>query len=285
MSGDAAVLLGVKGGPALNPGGSTPTATLLRLGGFTILVDCGVGCARALTRAGAALPDLDLICVTHLHSDHYLDLGPLLHTAWTAGLKRPIPVLGPPRLDAYWRHFLEAMRFDVETRIADEGRPDPAPLAAFAALAEGEAFAAPGLRVTALRNVHPPIAESYALRIEAGGRAVVCSGDTAFHPPLAGFAAGADLLIHEAMLAEGVERLVARVGMGDRLRAHLHASHTTAEDAGRIARDAGVGALALNHLVPADDPAFTEADWARAARAHWDGPLFVGRDGLQVPLG
>lgn len=286
MSSESAVtLLGVKGGPAINPGGSSPTATLLRLGGLTVLVDCAIGCAHALTRAGVALPSLDLICVTHLHSDHYLELGPLLHTAWTAGLKRPVPVIGPRGLGDYWLNFLEAMRFDVETRIADEGRPPLAPLAELSTLAEGPVFEAGRLRVSALRVPHPPIVESYALRFDAPEASVVISGDTAYHPPLAAFARGADLLVHEAILAEGVERLVARVGMGEALRAHLHASHTTAGDAGRIAAEAGVGALALNHLVPADDPEFGPADWERAARVCWSGPLHVGRDGLTIPLG
>ena len=281
----AVTLLGVKGGPAVNPGGSSPTATLLRLGRRRILVDCGLGCAHGLARAGVALPSLDLICVTHLHSDHYLEFGPLLHTAWTAGLKRPIPVLGPEGLAEYWPRFLDAMRFDVELRMVDEGRPPLAPLAALDTLAEGVALEAPGLRVSALRVPHPPIADAFALRFDAPDGSVVISGDTTFHPPLAAFARGADLLVHEAMLSEGVERLVARVGMGDALRAHLHASHTTAEDAGRIAAMAGVGALALNHMVPADDPAFGQEDWARAVRTEWDGPLHVGRDGLTIALG
>ena len=54
------------------------------------------------------------------------------------------------------------------------------------------------------------------------------SADTAYFPPLAEFARGADILVHEAMLEEGVERLVARTGNGARLREHLLASHTFA---------------------------------------------------------
>ena len=60
------------------------------------------------------------------------------------------------------------------------------------------------------------------------------------------------------MLEEGVERLVARTGNGARLREHLLASHTLAEDAGRIATEAGVRHLVLNHLIPADDPEIGE---------------------------
>ena len=88
------VLLGSKGGPALRPGGPWPTSSLLELGGRSIVVDCGLGVARGLTDAGLGLKTLDLIFITHLHSDHYLELGPLLHTAWTAGLATPVTVVG-----------------------------------------------------------------------------------------------------------------------------------------------------------------------------------------------
>ena len=103
------VLLGTKGGPAIRPGSTNPTATLLRLGGEEIVVDCGLGVTRALVDQGVALERLARIFITHLHSDHYLELGPLLHTAWTAGLRHPVDLWGPPGLGAYWAAFLQAM--------------------------------------------------------------------------------------------------------------------------------------------------------------------------------
>jgi ribonuclease BN (tRNA processing enzyme) len=81
-----------------------------------------------------------------------------------------------------------------------------------------------------------------------------------------------------------VDRLVARVGNGARLKQHLLDSHTLAEDVGRIAAEAGIALLALNHLVPADDPLVTEQHWVDAVRAHYAGPLVIGRDGLVMPL-
>jgi ribonuclease BN (tRNA processing enzyme) len=61
-------------------------------------------------------------------------------------------------------------------------------------------------------------------------------------------------------------------------------SHTLAEDTGRIAQAAHVRALALHHFVPGDDPKFSPADWERAVRRHYDGPLFIGRDGMRIAL-
>ena len=48
----------------------------------------------------------------------------MLHTAWTAGLATPVTVHGPAGIGHYWQRFLQSMDFDIEIRIADEGRPD-----------------------------------------------------------------------------------------------------------------------------------------------------------------
>ena len=283
---DFVALLGVKGGPAIYPGGHLPTSSLLRLDGRNIVIDCGAGVAIGLARQGVDLKQIDAIIITHLHSDHYLDLGPLIHTAWTAGLSRPVDVHGPQGIDAYWHHFLAAMRFDIETRIADEGRPDLEPLLRVHELDAGSFALFPEVRATAIRTVHPPLFDSFALRFDGGRHSVVFSGDTAFHPPLAELARGADLLVHEALHPAGVDRLVARVGNGDdRLRRHLIASHTPAADAGHIAAMAGAKALALNHMVPIDDPLIKPADWAAEVRRTFTGRLHVGEDGMRIPLG
>ncbi|ACP26740.1 putative hydrolase [Sinorhizobium fredii NGR234] len=276
------VLLGSKGGPAIRPGGPWPTSSLLEIAGRTIVVDCGLGVTRGLTDAGVSLKSLDLIFVTHLHSDHVLELGPLIHTAWTAGLAHPVCVFGPAGTRAYWQGFLQSMAFDVDIRIVDEGRPDLRRLVEVIEFSDGQVVSENGLTVSALRVDHPPVTDCFALRFDHAAGTIVFSSDTAYFPPLADFASGADILVHEAMLAAGVDRLVARTGNGARLKEHLLASHTFAEQAGTIAAAAGVGRLVLHHLIPADDPEVSQADWIAAARKSWPGALTIASDGLVV---
>lgn len=276
------VLLGTKGGPAVRQGGAMPTASLLRIGGQQAVIDCGIGVTRALVQAGTDLRTLSRVFVTHLHSDHVLELGPLLHTAWTTGRREPIDVWGPPGVDAYWRGFLAAMAFDNDIRVRDEGRVPLGDLVRVHVYGEGRVTESEGLAVHALRVQHPPVTDCFALRFAAGGASVTFSADTAHFPPLADFARGSDILVHEAMLPDGVEAIIARTGLGEKLRAHMWNSHSTAAQAAAIAREAGVGHLVLNHLIPADDPAFTESHWRAAVAGIWDGPLTVGRDGLDI---
>ena len=283
------VFLGTKGGPALRPGGPWPTSSLVEMAGLRIVVDCGLGVTRGLTDAGVHLRDLDAVLITHLHSDHVLELVPLLHTAWTAGLKQNVEVFGPPGTARVVAAGFAALQVDIDTRIADEGRPDIRSLVAVHELdvpgSGAHAFPLPGIEASALRVPHPPLADCFAYRLAAQEGNVVLSGDTAFHPPLAEFARGADILVHEALFLPGVDRLVDRTGNAARLKAHLLASHTSAEDAGRIAAMAGARHLVLNHLVPADDPQVTARDWHAAAASTFPGAIPVARDMLELRLG
>jgi ribonuclease BN (tRNA processing enzyme) len=278
------VLLGTKGGPAIRKGGPSPTANLLLIGGYPYVIDCGLGVTRGLVEAGLALPELRSIIITHLHSDHVLEMGPLIHTAWTAGLKEKVVVHGPAGTAAVWQGFLASLSYDIAIRIEDEGRPDLARMVEVREYGDGAVFTDERVKLTALRVLHPPVTDCFALRFDHGIGSVVFSADTTYFPPLAEFARGADILVHEAIYEPGVDRLVARVGNGARLKQHLLASHTLAEDVGRIASKAGVGLLALHHLVPADDPLVTEQHWIEALRSQYHGPLVVGRDGLVLPL-
>ncbi|WP_439139207.1 MBL fold metallo-hydrolase [Roseicyclus sp.] len=283
MEHDRLILLGTKGGPAVRPGGPMPTASLLWLQGKPIIVDCGLGVTRSAVNAGLDLRRLSLIFITHLHSDHVLELGALVHTAWTTGLKEQLTIYGPAGTQALWDGFLASLAFDCDIRVRDEGRIPLVDLVQIIEYGPGIVLDEGGIRISALRVEHPPVTDCFALRFEAGP-SVVFSADTRFFPPLADFARGADVLVHEALLPAGVDALVARSNGGEKLRRHINASHSTAAEAGLIATKAGVGRLVLHHLVPADDTAFGPTDWHEAVRKSWQGDLDIGHDGLVIAL-
>ena len=284
MSENYVVLLGTKGGPAIRTGSSMPTSNLYHLNGQDIVVDCGLGVTKGLVDQGIQLKDLSLIFITHLHSDHFLELGPLIHTAWTAGLKAPVAVYGPPGLEEYWQGFLSSMKCDIDLRVEDEGRPDLTKLVTIHPIAPGEFFSQGDLTVSAIRTIHPPLVDCFALSFRTSDTHVVCSGDTAPFDEMSDFARGADLLVHEAMLEAALPALMERIGNGsDKLYEHWLRSHSFAHDAARIAADAEVKRLALSHLIPSDDPAFSEDDWVASFAEYSDKmDVYVGKDGLKI---
>jgi ribonuclease BN (tRNA processing enzyme) len=278
------VLLGNKGGPSIRAYAPSPSANLLVWNNVPHVIDVGYGVTFKLVEAKFPLTALRYIFITHHHSDHNLEAGPLSYNAWALGLKTPVDIYGPDGVDALIDGFFAGSKFDIETRIVDEGRPDLRKLVTTHAYSEGPVFAEHGIKVTALRNKHPPIVESLALRFDLGGKVIVFSGDTTYFLPLAEFAKGADFLIHEVAYGPALEALAARSPNGATLLDHLRASHTLAEDVGRIAQAAGVKTLVLNHFVPADDKKLTDEVWTKAVRTSFDGPVIVGHDLLEIPL-
>jgi len=278
------VLLGTGGGPLVGGYSPTPSANLLVYQDVPYVIDTGYGVTFKLLEAGMPLPRLQYILITHHHSDHNLELGPLLYNAWAAGLKTPVAVYAPVGLQALLSAYWQSNRFDIETRISDEGRPDLRKLVAAHEFREGLVLYHDDVRVTALRVLHPPVTESYAFKFELGAKTVVFSGDTTFFPPLADFAKGADYLVHEALYQPGVDALVSRRPNADRLKASILSHHTRAQDVGRIATMANVKTLVLNHFVPSDDKSLTPELWRAAVRTTFAGRIIVGRDLLQLPL-
>ena len=201
--------------PGYRPGSNMPTSTLIHINGKNLLVDTGLGVSRSICDQGVELHEIDAIFITHMHSDHYLELGPLIHTAWVSGRVKPLPIYGPKRLKHYWRAFLESMVDDIALRIEDEGRIDLEKLTAFYSFEDRQSLSLYNVNIRVMRNLHPPIRDSFALRFEWGNYSIVLSGDTAYMPEMIDFADQADLLIHEVMLSEGIDLIMSRLGHED----------------------------------------------------------------------
>jgi ribonuclease BN (tRNA processing enzyme) len=241
------ILLGTGGGPRPRKANSA-SAQVIMANDMAYVVDCGDGVARQLAFAGVPLSQLRHIFITHHHSDHNADYGNLLLLAWTAGLRSQVAPL-------------------VHVHELTQG---------------GLVMQDEHVKVTSTLVHHPPVVPAFGYRFDAADRSIVISGDTAPSDNLIQLAQGADVLVHDALYVPGVERLVARVPNAPALKQSILSHHTSAEDAGRVAQAAGVKLLVLSHLVPPDDPAITEQMWIDAARVHFQGPVIVGKDLLEL---
>jgi ribonuclease Z len=279
----------------------------VRREGELALVDCGEGTQRQLITFGAGF-DVAAIFFTHFHADHYLGAIGFLRTLSMQGRTEPLDVYGPRPA----RRLLDTMlftgtdRFGFEVRIHEvqPGEPvvrgacrwipfatdhrtpsvgwslveDPRPgrfhpeKAAALGVPRGPAWGAlqRGAPVTLEggRVVRP----EEVVEAPRRGRTVVVTGDTRPCAATIEGARGADVLVHEATFGE------------DEQARAVETMHSTAREAARIAREAGVARLVLTHLSTRYDHAWqTLVD---QAREDWAGPLDVAYDGmaLEIPL-
>jgi len=282
--GDRLVLLGTQGGPLIRSYKQTPSANLIVYKDLPFVVDTGYGSTFKLKEAGINLSTLKYIFITHLHSDHYLDLGPLLYNAWISGLSEKIHVYAPTGIKSIITAYWKSNQYDIDTRIKDEGRPDIRKLISPHEIKEGILISNSDFEISALKNIHPPIDNSYAFRFKLGNKIIVFSGDTAYCPALATFAKEADYLIHEVMYPTAVEEMSKRRPNATKLIASIKSHHTSAEEVGRIAQEANVKTLILNHFVPADDKFLTDEIWIEAVKSTFPGNIIIGKDLLQLMI-
>ena len=276
------ILLGTGGGPRPRKANSAP-AQVIVANDTAYVIDCGNGVARQLAFADVPLAQLRHVFITHHHSDHNADYGNLIWLAWAAGLRTRVDTWGPPPLEKMTKLFFEMNGYDIDTRVADEGRVPLIPLVHVHELSQGgPVMQDENVKVTAAIVHHPPVVPAFAYRFDAVDRSIVISGDTTPSDNLIKLAQGADVLVHDALYVPGVDRLVARVPNAATLKQSIMSHHTTAENAGRVAQEAGVKMLVLSHLIPADDPAVTDQMWIDAARVHFRGPVIVGKDLLEI---
>lgn len=276
------ILLGTGGGPTPKPNRAAPAQAIV-VGDQVYVIDAGNGVARQLVLAGIKLSAIRALFLTHHHSDHNADFGNLLMLAWATNLTRPVSLIGPPPLARMTSQFLAMNDYDIRTRIADEGRPPLAPLLRPREISRpGLVHADDQVRVTAALVDHPPVRPAFAYRFDTSDRSIVISGDTAPSPALIALAKGADVLVHEVMHLPALDPLIANESNAPRLRQHLLDSHTTSEQVGKVATQAGVRTLVLTHFVPGGVPTVPEETWLAAVRPHFAGRIVVGHDLLEI---
>ena len=276
------ILLGTAGGPTPKPNRAAP-AQVVVVDNKSYVIDCGNGVARQMILAKLKLASIRNVFLTHHHSDHNADYGNLLLLAWATDLAKPVDTYGPPPLANMTRLFLELNDYDIQTRIADEGRPPLKDLIVpHEVTADGVVMQDENVKVTAALVEHPPVKPALAYRFDCPDRSIVFSGDTRPSQNLVRLAQGADVLVHEVMHLPSLEQLIATEPNAKTLREHLLASHTTTEQVGRIATEAGVKTLVLSHFVPGGYPFLKDEVWFDAVRPHFTGNLVVGHDLLEL---
>ncbi len=274
------------------------SATLVRIGGHTVLFDCGEGTQVNWRYSDLAYRPTGTILLSHVHADHVAGLPGVLFQIAFSGRTEPVTIYGPEHTAEVVSHLLTIVgRLPFELRVAQ--------------LEGGETFTLDRqVRVDTLRLQHRTPCVGYTIyvaraprfiperarelgvpighwkRLQQGERVegvlpedvsgpprrglkVALVTDTSYFDELVPFVAKSDLLICEAMFPEDSELERAR-----------ERGHMTFSQAGALARDAEVQRLWLTHFSPSVDEPEKYLDRARALFPHAE----IGRRGLKTTL-
>ncbi|WP_114950952.1 MBL fold metallo-hydrolase [Sphingosinicella terrae] len=291
---DRWITLGTRGGPIASPIRSQP-ANLLLNGGRAYLIDAGDGTAGQLAKAGVPANRIQAVFVSHLHFDHTAGLAGLLGLRWQTNAPNRLRIYGPPGTAALVDGLLASMVPGTTAGYGVPGTPqaDPRGQVEVTELRDGATVALDGMTIRARSNSHYSFApgsdlaaryQSLSLRFDLPGRSIVYTGDTGPSAAVEALARGADLLVAEMM---DVEDTIAKVRLASPdldpraaagMEAHLRNHHLLPGDVGRLAAQAGVGAVVVTHFVGAETGSPAHLAYLREIAEHYDGPVVIAND-------
>lgn len=189
-----------------------------------VLIDCANNPSVRLSQVDIDFIEITDIILTHFHPDHIAGAPPLLMQMWLLGRQDPLNIHGlSPTLDKFkkmmelydwdnWPNFYSVNFYPVEHKELAQVIDDD------------------DLKIYASPVYH--LIPNIGLRIEfpESSKVLAYSSDTEPCPAVVNLAQNADVLIHEA--------------------AGLNQGHSSASQAGGIAKDANVKSLYLIHYPP-----------------------------------
>jgi len=204
------------------------TALLLACDGFHLAIDCPDMYRSVLRDAaersgrGLAIADIDHVLITHVHGDHMNGLeGFAFYKRFVEGKK--VRLVASPevraaiwdeRLKAPMRALWDGARFQT---LGFDDYFEHVPLDWASPITVGP------FRIRARRTIHH--VPTSALLVEAAGRTLGYSSDTAFDPELIEFLSPADLIIHETNFGPAHTPYAALAGLPADLRTRMRLIH------------------------------------------------------------
>jgi ribonuclease BN (tRNA processing enzyme) len=268
------VMLGT-GNPSADPERSGPAVAVV-VNGRAYLIDCGPGVVR---RAAAAekngIPalkakELNIVFITHLHSDHTLGYPDLIFSPWVLGRKGALEAYGPHGLKNMTSHIQKAWAEDVKIRRDGlEHENDAGYKVDVHEIRPGVVYRDENVTVTAFLVKHGTWKEAYGYIFQTRDRKIVLSGDTAPTDEVVKACDGCDVLLHEVFNPHGEELKEAH------WKEYFRTFHTSPAELGDIARRARPKLLVLYHQSLEKLP---ESDLVEQMGKEYSGAWVSGKD-------
>jgi ribonuclease BN (tRNA processing enzyme) len=288
-TGTQVVVLGT-GTPLADPERLGPAVAIV-VNGRAYLVDCGPGVVRRAAAAeksgikALAVDKLNIVFITHLHSDHTLGYPDLIFSPWVLDRHEALEAYGPPGLKKMTGHIEKAWAEDVrlrlngleaanttgyranvhEIRVQNTGAGTRAGMSPPHVVYRDE-----NVTVTAIPVKHGSWKYAYGYKFETKDRKIVISGDTAPTDEIVKACDGCDVLLHEVFNPKRKKIVDSK-----QKQEYFKAFHTSPEELGEIARRARPKLLVMYHQVMGET---TEDDLVEQMKKAYEGKFVSAKD-------
>lgn len=263
------IFLGTSG--SLPTRNRNPSGILINRDGELLLFDCAEASQQQMMRAKTGMKALTSIFITHLHGDHVLGIPGLVQTLSFLGRVEPLYIYGPKGTNAFVNILVQLslykLNFSIESHelvpdaiIKNNGylihavpTDHSVPSLGYALIEENrkgrfdrdKAIAMgvpPGPYFSKLHSGEDVEVNGKIIRSQdvvgnaRRGRKIIYTGDTRPCQSIIDISTNADVLIHEATLANEQQQWA------------IESKHTTSVEAALVARESNADSLILTHI-------------------------------------
>ena len=245
-----------------------------------ILIDCGSGVTQRLEKLKISSSRIDALFLTHLHSDHVIDLYQLIISSWHSYRDRPWLIYGPKGTKKFVQSIMKAWKNERNLRIKYEKRSS---IQAFnIKICEFKNYGnikINDLVVEYFEVDHKPVKYAYGFNFHHNRKKITISGDTKPCNNLMKYAQKTNILVHEVFV-EGELKPIKKFRSKQTLH-NVKAYHTSSSEVGKVAKISKCEKLVLTHFVPTQ---FDEQKLTNLVKKDFGKKPIIGRDLLNIKI-
>ena len=255
-------------------------ANLVSTSQSSILVDCGSGVTQRLKEAKVSSADIHALFITHLHSDHIVDLYQLIISSWHSYRTKAWRIFGPRGTRKFVKKLMDTWKDERMLRIKNEQRSS---IQAFnlkvTEFSEYGKIRIKDLVIEYFTVDHKPVKYAYGFNFFQQKKKLTISGDTKPCENLMKHAQLANVLLHEVFIEGEIDKITKM-----RSKKTLHnvkAYHTLSSMVGKVAKIVRCKRLVLTHFVPTH---FNEKKLINIVRKDFGKNPIIGKDLLKITI-
>ncbi|GHN01479.1 ribonuclease Z [Cytophagales bacterium WSM2-2] len=259
-------------------GTGTPNTDINKFGPSTAIIvddqpyiiDCGPGVVRRAIAAGIKVETLNLLFITHLHSDHTVGYPDFLLTPAVLERHGPLKVFGPSGIKSMHEHITKAYEKDIELRLKGDEHGNPSSYQTeVSEIKQGLVYQNEKVKVYAFKVSHGSWDEAYGYKFETPDKTIVISGDCTYSEEIVKACEGCDVLVHEVYSEDGFSR------KPDKWKNYHSKFHTSTSQLAEIANRSKPKLLVLTHQLVWDS---TPEKMLKEISGKYSGKVVFGND-------